>query len=418
MTDPSHIKDLIPDANNARLHTPRNIGVIERSLHDVGAARSIVIDEDNHILAGNGTVAAAAQAGIERVQIVEADGETIIAVRRRGLTPEQKIRLALADNRASELASWDGSVLAGLADAHGTAILDGLFTDDEQIEVFQGVADGLLMESEPDEPVEIDEARPTRAQPGDVWRVGRHTVACLSSTERENVERLTAGRKVAMVVADPPYGIDIVTTDGYIGGGEKYNIPFGGVKNRAAAKRLIASNGSDHVVKAGRYAPVIGDDTAETAIAASALALGSFPRASQFWWGANNYAHTLPPTTCWIVWDKDNTGNFADAELAWSNHRGAVRIFKHQWNGMVRASERGRRVHPTQKPIALFAWLYGKYGAAGDTIFDPFLGSGPSLKAAEQTGRTVIGCELSPHYVEHILSWGETHGLTVERDNG
>lgn len=112
----THLKDLTPDPKNARAHNPRNVGMIEAALGEVGAARSIVIDEDGVILAGNATVEAAAQAGIERVQVVEADGETIIAVRRRGLTPEQKVKLALFDNRAAELAEWDASVLAELAE--------------------------------------------------------------------------------------------------------------------------------------------------------------------------------------------------------------------------------------------------------------------------------------------------------------
>lgn len=97
------IADLKQDPANARKHNPRNVGMIENALNEVGAARSIVIDEDGRILAGNATVEAAAQAGIERVQVVDADGETLIAVRRSGLTEEQKRRLALFDNRAAEL---------------------------------------------------------------------------------------------------------------------------------------------------------------------------------------------------------------------------------------------------------------------------------------------------------------------------
>ena len=98
------VATLKPDPANVRRHTPRNVGMIETALREVGAARSIVIDENDTVLAGNATIAAAAAAGIERVQVVEADGETLVAVRRRGLTPEQKARLALYDNRAAELA--------------------------------------------------------------------------------------------------------------------------------------------------------------------------------------------------------------------------------------------------------------------------------------------------------------------------
>jgi hypothetical protein len=85
------------------------------SLQEVGAARSIVIDENNRVLAGNGTVAAAAEAGIENVQVVDADGETIIAVRRSGLSKDQKTRLALLDNRTADIAEWDVEMLASIA---------------------------------------------------------------------------------------------------------------------------------------------------------------------------------------------------------------------------------------------------------------------------------------------------------------
>jgi ParB-like chromosome segregation protein Spo0J len=114
MKKSSTIADLKPDKRNARKHNPRNIDMIEKSLQEVGAARSIVIDEDNNILAGNGTVEAAAQAGITKLQVVDADGETIVAVRRTGLTKKQKARLALYDNKTAELAEWDMDVLAGM----------------------------------------------------------------------------------------------------------------------------------------------------------------------------------------------------------------------------------------------------------------------------------------------------------------
>lgn len=105
---------LVPDARNARKHNPRNLDMVERSLQEVGAARSIVIDENNRILAGNGTVEAAGNAGFANVRVIEASGAEIIAVRRTGLTEEQKTKLALYDNRTAELAEWEASVLAEL----------------------------------------------------------------------------------------------------------------------------------------------------------------------------------------------------------------------------------------------------------------------------------------------------------------
>jgi hypothetical protein len=120
---PTHISELLPDPKNARRHPDRNLRQIGASLTEVGAARSIVIDEQNRILAGNGLVSAAAGQGMTRARVVDADGEEIIAVRRRGLTEEQKVRLALLDNRASELAEWDPDVLKELRTS-GTDLAD------------------------------------------------------------------------------------------------------------------------------------------------------------------------------------------------------------------------------------------------------------------------------------------------------
>ena len=103
----THIKDLIPDQTNRRKHNPRNIGMITDSLNAVGAWRSIAIDENDVVHAGNGVIEAAADAGITKLRIVEAEGDEIIAVRRRGLTDEQKRLAAMYDNRTSELAEWD-----------------------------------------------------------------------------------------------------------------------------------------------------------------------------------------------------------------------------------------------------------------------------------------------------------------------
>lgn len=138
MTDIEHIRDLKADRHNARKHNPRNIGMITSALHDVGAARSIVIDEHDNILAGNGTIEAAAAAGIERVQVVDADGETIIAVRRTGLSDEQKRKLALYDNRTAEVATWDAEVLAGLV---GDVDTSQMFTSVELARLLTGDPD-------------------------------------------------------------------------------------------------------------------------------------------------------------------------------------------------------------------------------------------------------------------------------------
>jgi hypothetical protein len=105
------LTDLRPDPNNRRQHNARNVRMVASSLEQVGAARSIVLDETNTVLAGNGVTEAAAQAGITNVRIIDADGDELIAVRRRNLSPEQKRALSLFDNRAAELSTWDEVLL-------------------------------------------------------------------------------------------------------------------------------------------------------------------------------------------------------------------------------------------------------------------------------------------------------------------
>jgi hypothetical protein len=126
----THIKDLVPDPENRRKHNPRNIGMLVDALHQVGAARSIVIDEDNVVLAGNGVLEAASEAGITQVRVVETDGNEVVAVRRKGLDEQQKRALAIYDNRTAELAEWNDEQLR--ADAANGLALEPWFSEKEQ----------------------------------------------------------------------------------------------------------------------------------------------------------------------------------------------------------------------------------------------------------------------------------------------
>ena len=110
------IKDLKSDHKNARKRTDRSATLIEESLKRYGAARSIVIDEDNRVLAGNGTIEGAKAAGLENVRVIETDGDEIIAVKRKGLSEDEKVGLALADNRTADLSEWDAEMLHQLSE--------------------------------------------------------------------------------------------------------------------------------------------------------------------------------------------------------------------------------------------------------------------------------------------------------------
>lgn len=126
---------------------------------------------------------------------------------------------------------------------------------------------------------------------------------------------------------------------------------------------------------------------------------------NQIIFGGNYYTDYLYPTPCWIVWHKDNTGNFADCELAWCSFKSAVRYFKYRWNGMLQEEMKNKevRVHPTQKPTRLFEWILKKYSKEGDTILDPFLGSGTTLEACMRSNKNGIGFEINPQYEQYYI---------------
>lgn len=113
----------------------------------------------------------------------------------------------------------------------------------------------------------------------------------------------------------------------------------------------------------------------------------------------------LPPSSCWLVWDKDNGGcDFADCELAWTNLKMAVRMKKYRWNGMLQEPGRTKekRQHPTQKPLEIMKWCIQMADLKGmcHTICDPMMGSGTTLRAAKDLGRKAIGIELEERYCE------------------
>jgi len=120
--------------------------------------------------------------------------------------------------------------------------------------------------------------------------------------------------------------------------------------------------------------------------------------AKQIIWGGNYFS--LPPSKCWLVWDKQNgASDFADCELAWTNMNRAVRRIYWQWSGMIRRGEaRGvKRVHLTQKPLEVMEWCLGFLPNA-QTILDPFMGSGTTLVACQRMGRNGTGIELDEEY--------------------
>lgn len=397
------LSDLKPDPENTRKHNDRNRGIIAEAIREVGAGRSVVTDANDVTRAGNATVAVAQAIGIADAIEIETTGNRLLVHKRADIKEARKAkRLSLSDNAATDASEWDVDRLAFELKADQT-ILTGILDEDDDIlhRVRRALADTA---GQKDAEFDGNPPAPGKAvtKRGDVWVCGPHRVMCGDARKPEDLAALLDGKKVQFVYADPPYGISVVQK-GQMGGGGA----FGGVANELRGDKRIEPN---------KYAPIIGDDTTDTAVQAFRVCAGLKPRAS-VWWGANHYASALPDSACWIVWDKETTGNFADAELAWTNKDLAVRLFKHKWNGLVKDSERGeKRIHPTQKPVALAVWCLEKLGEGGDVVLDPFGGSGSTLIACESTQRRGFLMELSEPYCDVIVArWEHVSGKKATR---
>jgi len=380
------LKDLKHDHKNARKRTDRSASLIKESLERYGAARSIVIDEDNRILAGNGTIEGAKAAGIKNLRVIETDGTEIIAVKRTGLSEEEKVGLALADNRTSDLSDWDADMLKQLSEEQD---ITPWFEEDDLAkiigEVEQLPAEGL---TDADDVPEAPENPITK--PGDLWVLGNHRLLCGDSTNPQHVERLMDGKKADMVFTDPPYGVE------YDSGWQK---KLGKIKN------------DDTILE---VAPVIYQFLADNSAAFVWTSHHVYPVWRQQF--ESFYKQT-------IIWRKagggmgDLKGQYApDYEMALFCAKGSPQFQGKRgmavWDiGKDRASD---YVHPTQKPVALAEQALSDFTNKGQKVLDLFGGSGSTLIACERQHRHACLMELDPTYCDVIVKrWEDFTGNTA-----
>ncbi len=263
------------------------------------------------------------------------------------------------------------------------------FTPDELFDKEETTADGLINDDE------IPEAKESKVKRGDIWQLGEHRIMCGDSTSSDDVAKLMNGEKADMIFTDPPYGINEEGDRSKRGGLAK-----------------------------GNNLPSFKDDTIQYAIDAFNQTINKDIKI-QVWFGANYYCHTLPQSPNWLVWDKrveENQRDYnSDCELAWvKSNKKSVRIFRHLWKGMLKDSERGeKRVHATQKPIALVDYCIKEYNNEANLLLDYFLGSGTTLMACEKSNKKCYGMELDQKYCDVIIErWEQFTGLKAEKING
>ena len=375
------LADLTPYPRNPRHITPAAVNAVADSLVAFGWQQPIVIDPRKVIVAGHTRRLAALQIGWTHAPTVTIPAKHAAAYR-------------LADNRSGEFSTWDLDVLPGELAALPTGQLEALPALDFDAILWKPL-DG---QTDPDD---IPEAPEPRTKLGDVWTLGEHRLGCGDSAV--DFVRLMPESKSGLVLTDPPYGIGIVK-GGIIG--SESSQPF-------LKKGEVGVRG---VVKARKYVPFHGDN--EPFDPTWLLTLG----AAQIIFGAQYYASKLIDGTAWICWDKGISGRtfFSEAEFAWTSFKGRVRMYRHQWKGMLREGDRKTelkdRVHPTQKPVGLFVQILGDIAAKYPIVLEPYSGSGSTLIACEKTGRTCYAMEIAPAYVDvAVARWEAFTGRTATR---
>lgn len=281
------IKDLKFDDKNFNTGTEYGKHLMEKSLSKFGAGRSILIDKNNKIIAGNKTTENFAELGYEDVKIVETDGKTLVAVKRNDIdldTPEGR-EFALADNQTAKTnIDFDFSVMESEL-REDTLEEWGVNVFEE--EDYSNVEEDGFNEAPPTQPITIL---------GDLYEIGEHRLLCGSSTEVSDIEKLIKENNIDLIYTDPPYGMSAVSKSG--------------------------------VLKKNYDIDILGDENTQVAKDAFSLIYNLFKDKLHCWWGANYYCSVLPDAECWIVWDKNNGGSDqTDCELAWTNYRSVVRQF-------------------------------------------------------------------------------------------
>lgn len=394
------LASLQPNRRNPRTHAKKQVAQLRNSILQFGFTAPLLVDDQNHIIAGHGRYLAATELGLEQVPVI------VIS----GLSDAKKRALALADNKIALNSGWDRELLAAELSQLGAALaadhLDIDITGFEPVEIDALMGDLIDPEADP-----ADQAPQLRATPvsqrGDVWQLGGHRLGCGDSAADPDLRALMGDQRAAMVFADPPYNVAISSV---VGRGKikhrEFDVASGEMSSAQYATFLARHFGLlAHYAAAGALHYICMDwRHLREVLAAGDTAFG--------------------PLVNLIVWAKTNAGQGSfyrsQHELILLFRSGAgphlnnIELGRHGrsranvWTyAGVNAFRAGRldelAIHPTVKPVALVADAMRDCTRRGDIVLDPFMGSGTTLLAAERVGRRAYGLEIDPLYVDAAI---------------
>lgn len=364
-----NINEVIPYSNNPRKND-NSVDAVAESIKQCGYCSPIVIDEDNVILAGHTRLKA-----LKKLKWKEVE-----CVRKTGLTEEQKKKYRILDNKTNELAEWDFDLLE--------EEIDGLDFDgfDFGFDFNSGEDDAEIIE---DEVPEVNEEIEPTVKLGDIWQLGRHRLMCGDSTDAGTVALLMDGKQADLFLTDPPYNVayegktkDALTIENDKMESDKFREFL--TSAFTAAVSVLKEGGGFYIWFASRE-----HCNFETALNDSGLEV----RQELIWkknsmvLGRQDYQWKHEP--CLYGWKDGASHN-------WYSDRCQTTIL--EFDKPTRSAD-----HPTMKPVELFAYQIKNSTKKGETVLDLFGGSGTTIIACEQTGRTAYCMELDPKYCDVII---------------
>ena len=386
---------LIPYINNARTHSPEQIKKLRASLREFGFVNPVIIDRDYNVIAGHGRIMAAKEEGITEVPCVYADH----------LTEAQKKAYILADNRMALDAGWDEEMLRveieALREMEFDPMLAG-FDEKELAALYAGDGDEAK-----DDDFDLSAAleKASFVEPGDIWTVGRHRLMCGDATKAEDVETLMGGERANLIVTDPPYGVSFKSSSGL-------TIQNDSMKNEEFYSFLLSAfRAMAGVLEKGGAAYVFHADTEGLNFRRAFIDAG-FHLAGVCIWvknslvlGRSDYQWQHEP----ILY-----GFLQNGKHPWYSDRKQTTIWNYD-------KPKRNENHPTSKPLDLLGYPIMNSSQENSIVIDTFGGSGSTMMACEQTGRTCCMMELDPKYASVILrryveDFGNEDQVYVERD--
>lgn len=401
------IDELVPYANNAKIHGQEQIKQLRRSLREFGFVSPVLIDEDKNLIAGHGRVEAARAEGMTEVPYVTVSD----------LTDAQRRAYIIADNRLAETGEWDAARLKFEMEELSSLSFDTALTG--------FTMDNILLLSG-DEPAGGPEAQEddydgsvpeeTAVRDGDLWKLGGHRLMVGSTSSKKSVERLMNGVKANMVFTDPPYGVAV-------GSKNKMLDDVDGGKSGRCTENIYGDTMSeselhDMLLAAMRnIREACAEDASYYVTSPQGGSLGLMMMMMMMEAGLQ-VRHML-------IWRKSSP-TFSMGRLNYDYQHEPIFYTwtnRHNWYGKgkfhtsVWDVEKPRKcdLHPTMKPVALVENALLNSSAAGDVVLDGFGGSGTTLIACEQLGRTCYMMEIDPHYAQVIIDrWEKLTGEKAE----